>query len=361
MRLSLLLAMTGLGLVTPLTQARAETPELARLDGFAQGLTLADRFSGAVLVAKEGEIRFERAYGKRDEAGEELLTPATRFNIASAGKMFTAVAVLQQVAAGRLTLDTPIGAVLPGFRSKAARETVTVRHLLTHTDGLGGIDELFGAENAAARAALTTHAAMVAAHDDRDPKFPPGSQVAYDNFGMVVLGRMVEVTSRQDYYSYVRAHIFDPSGMDRTDYAACADSNGDVARGYATVDGKRVSNCRTNPEHGFAAGGAMSTARDLLKFVSALRAGKLLPKALLADATRTHRDYMGLGFFATGYGGENLPRDFRWGHGGSSDGICADLRHYPRTGETVIVLSNRDAPSCFPVANFLHDQVRARR
>ena len=47
-------------------------------------------------------------------------------------------------------------------------------------------------------------------------------------------------------------------------------------------------------------------------------------------------------------------RDFRWGHGGSADGICTDVRTYPRTGETVIVLSNRDAPACYGVSAFLH-------
>ena len=78
--------------------------------------------------------------------------------------------------------------------------------------------------------------------------------------------------------------------------------------------------------------------------------------ALFSDATRTHREFMGLGFFATGYGPGIPRRDFRWGHGGSTDGACADVRTYPATGESIIVLSNRNAPACFDVANFLHAQ-----
>lgn len=348
-------------LVLGLPARAGESPNLARLDGFAQGMARAEAFSGVVLVAQGNRVVFERAYGKRDEASEEdLLSPDTRFNLASLGKLFTTVAVLQQIERGKLTLDTPIGAVLPQYRSKAAGEKVTVRHLLMHSDGLGGIDELFGAENAAGRTKLVTHAAMVAEHDDRDPAFTPGAKIAYDNFGMVVLGRMVEVLSGEDYYSYIQHHVFSPAGMVRSDYARCDDPSKDIAWGYATVDGKRVRNCATNPARGFAAGGAVSAARDLLRFVTALNAGKLVGKPLLAEATRTHREFMGLGFFATDYGGDKLPRDFRWGHGGSSDGICTDLRHYPRTGETVIVLSNRDAPACFQVASFLHDTVRAR-
>lgn len=338
-----------------------ESVDLARLDGFAQGMTRAETFSGVVLVAQDGRIVFERAYGKRDETREDdALRPDTRFNLASLGKLFTTVAVLQLIERGKLTLDTPIGAVLPQYRSKAARDQVTVRHLLMHSDGLGGIDDLFGADNVGARARLVTHAAMVAEHDDRDPAFTPGEKIAYDNFGMVVLGRMIEVLSGEDYYAYVQRHVFAPAGMTRTDFARCDDPASDTAWGYALVAGKRVRNCATNPARGFAAGGAVSSARDLLRFVTALKAGTLIGKPLLAEATRTHKEFMGLGFFATDYGAGKLPRDFRWGHGGSSDGICTDLRHYPRTGETIVVLSNRDAPACFPVASFLHDTVRAR-
>ena len=67
---------------------------------------------------------------------------------------------------------------------------------------------------------------------------------------------------------------------------------------------------------------------------------------------------MGLGFFATDYGPDYLPRDFRWGHGGSSDGVCTDVRVFPGTGETIVVLANRDPPLCFAVADFLHRQWR---
>ncbi|ASR43169.1 hypothetical protein BEN78_07015 [Xanthomonas citri pv. mangiferaeindicae] len=70
---------------------------------------------------------------------------------------------------------------------------------------------------------------------------------------------------------------------------------------------------------------------------------------------------MGLGFFATDYGDGVPARDFRWGHGGSADGICTDLRTYPKTGETVIVLANVDAPHCYAVAGVLHAQWAASR
>ncbi|HZV38719.1 MAG TPA: serine hydrolase domain-containing protein [Pseudoxanthomonas sp.] len=329
---------------------------LATLDGFAQGLELADRFSGVVLVAQDGHIVFEKAYGKLDEKRETPIATNTRFNLASAGKMFTAVAVLQQVAQGKLGLDTSVGEVLKDYPNREFADTVTVRHLLTHTAGAGGIDELFGMENAGIRTRVRSVAQMLALHSDRAPAFPPGSKQEYGNFGHVVLGRMVEILSGEDFESYIQHHVFDPAGMSHTGVVACTDTSSDTARGYATVDGKRVSNCLTQPERGFPAGGEVSTASDMLRFVRALQDGKLLPVALFSEATRTQREFMGLGFFATGYGPDVPKRDFRWGHAGSSDGICTDIRTYPNTEETIIVLSNRDAPACFSVSGFLHEQ-----
>lgn len=328
--------------------------ELARLDGFAQGVSAAGPFSGVVLVARDGAVIFEQAYGLRDETGEAPLLPGDRFNLASAGKMFTSTAILQQVAAGRVTLDTPVGQVLRDHPNAAFAREVTIRHLLTHTAGAGDIDALFGAQNVARRQRLRSLADMVALHGDRAPAFAPGSQQAYGNYGYVVLGRMVEVLSGEDFATYVGNHILKPAGMASTGFIDCTDPAPDIAHGYATVDGRRVRNCATLPARGFAAGGQVSTARDMLRFVQALESGRLLPMPLFEEAIATQREFMGLGFFATDYGPDVPARDFRWGHGGSADGTCTDVRTYPRTGETVIVLSNRDAPACYGVSAFLH-------
>jgi CubicO group peptidase (beta-lactamase class C family) len=349
--------------VLMLAAARAAPPAapdaiaLARLDGFALGLTEADQFSGVVLVASRDRVVFERAYGRLDAERDAAATVATRYNLASAGKMFTSVAILQQVAAGRVTLDTRVGEVLRDYPNRAFADAVTVRQLLTHTSGAGDVD-LFGVENAANRARVRSVADMVALHHDRPPAFIPGSRQEYGNFGFVVLGRMVEVLSGESYEGYVERHIFAPAGMTHTGFVDCTARAPDLAVGYVTLDGRRQPNCITQPTRGFPAGGTVSTARDMFLFTRALATGRLLPSALFAEAMRTQREFMGLGFFATDYGPDYLPRDFRWGHGGSSDGVCTDVRVFPATGETIVVLANRDPPLCFAAADFLHRQWR---
>ena len=338
----------------------ASPAAVAQLDGYALGLAQAGIFSGVVLVAKDGEILLERAYGKRDAREDEPNTVDTRFNLASAGKMFTAVAILKQVAAGKVSLDTKVGKVLEDYPNEDFANQVSIRQLLTHTAGAGDID-LFGVENVQNRKDADSVAEMLALHADRAPAFAPGSNQEYGNFGHVVLGRMVEVLTGQSFEAYLRDSIFLPLGMDLTAFVDCTEKAADIAVGYVDIEGRQRPNCETLPRRGFPAGGQVSTARDMLTFVEALKAGKVLPLPLFKEAIQPQREFMGLGFFATEYGPGYPERNFRWGHAGSADGICTDVRTYPLTGETIIALSNSDVPGCFEVTNFLHRQWEIRR
>lgn len=228
----------------------APSPEaLARLDGYALALTEADQFSGVVLVAHQGRVVSEKAYGLRDESTEVANTLTTRFNLASAGKMFTAVAVLQLVAESKLSLDSTVASVLHDYPNPAFAK-VTVRQLLTHTAGAGDID-LFGVEHAANRDRVKTTADMLALHSARAPAFPPGSQLVYGNFGHVVLGRMVEVLSGMDYERFVTERIFKPAGMLNTAFVNCTEAGPGDAVGYVSIEGNASPIAQHSQREGF--------------------------------------------------------------------------------------------------------------
>ena len=236
----------------------ADPIAVSQLDGFALGLAHAEKFSGVLLVARNGQVLLERAYGKRDERQDHRNLTDTRFNLASAGKMFTAVAILQQVAAGRIFLDSRVGDVLEDYPNRDFASKVKVRHLLTHMAGAGDID-LFGIENAANRQRIDSVSEMMALHADRASSFEPGSNQEYGNFGHVVLGRMIEVLSGQTFEDYLQAQIFDPVGMTRTGFVDCTEGAADIAVGYVHVGDERKLNCATLPRRGFTAGGQVST------------------------------------------------------------------------------------------------------
>ncbi|MFM6828756.1 MAG: serine hydrolase domain-containing protein [Novosphingobium sp.] len=335
------------------------TQAIQRLDAYVQGVTAAGQFSGVVLVARNGAVIFERAYGLRDEKREDQISAKTRFDLASAGKMFTATAVLQQISAGKLTLATSLGEVLPDYPNVAMRKA-TIAQLLTHSAGAGETDALFYPDDLAWHGREPAVAELVALYGKREPTFPPGTKQEYSNHTMTLLGRVVEVLSGQDFRSYVADHIFRPAGMD-AEHAndACRIDDPDQAVSYVTVADERMPNCFAALDGGWPAGGQSFTARDMLRFVTALREGRLnVSRALFEQATTPKMAYFGLGFFATDYGKDYLPRDLRWGHGGMLYGQCVDVRTYEMTGETIVTLSNNGSPVCYRIASFLHDDWR---
>lgn len=341
---------------------QAVTPQaLDRLDAYAQGVTAAGQFSGVLLVAKDGAVVFERAYGLRDENGEDPVRIETRFDLASAGKMFTATAVLQQIAAGKLALTTTLGEVLPDYPNVEMR-TATILQLLTHSAGAGETDALFYPDDLAWRGREPSVADLVALYGKRDPTFLPGTKQEYSNHTMTLLGRMVEVLSGQDYRSYVAEHIFRPAGMDAGHANdPCRTDDPGQAVSYVAVADEQMPNCFAALDGGWPAGGQTFSARDMLRFVTALRQGRLgVPRTLLTQATTPQLKGFGLGFFATDYGGDHLPRDLRWGHGGQLYGQCVDVRTYEATGETIVTLGNNGSPACYRIAAFLHQDWKQR-
>ncbi len=103
----------------------------------------AGRFAGAALLARNGKAVFAQAYGLADRAKRIPNTLETRFRIGSMNKMFTAVAVLQLVQAGKVGLNDPLGTYIPDYPNKDLATKVTIHDLLTHTGGTG---DIFGPE-----------------------------------------------------------------------------------------------------------------------------------------------------------------------------------------------------------------------
>lgn len=306
----------------------------------------ADEFSGALLVARGGQILLQQAWGHADRATSRPATVDSQFRLGSLNKMFTAVAVLQLVDSGKLSLQGTVVQYLPNYPNREVAEKVTLHHLLTHAGGMG---EIFGPEFDVHRLQLKEHADYVALFGKRGPEFEPGSQEGYSNYGYVLLGRLIEAASGLSYYDYVQQHIYGKAGMQST--ASLPESQEVAARahGYMKEGARWVSNEGTLPYRGMAAGGGYSTAGDLLRFAHALVAGELIPKQLLAAATSPKSISGG-----TGYGfalqGEGALRFY--GGVGGAPGMNAELRIYPESGYVLVGLSNFDPPAAENIVEF---------
>jgi CubicO group peptidase (beta-lactamase class C family) len=308
--------------------------------------TASDQFSGALLLAKREQILLRQAWGYADRPTSRATTIETQFRLGSMNKMFTAVAVLQLVDLGKLSLQGTVGQYLPDYPNRDVAAKVTVHHLLTHTGGMG---DIFGPEFEAHRLQLKEHADYVALFGKRGPEFEPGSQDGYSNYGYVLLGRLIEAVSGMSYYDYVQQHIYAIADMQSTGSLAESDVVPARALGYTKTDGRWVSNTNTLPFRGMAAGGGYSTVGDLLRFAHALEADKLIPKRLLAAATSPKN--IGGGF---GYGfalqGEGAARFY--GAVGGAPGMNGELRIYPELGYVLVGLSNFDPPAAENMVEF---------
>jgi CubicO group peptidase (beta-lactamase class C family) len=265
--------------------------------------------------------------------------------------MFTAISTLQLVESGKLALSDPIGKHLTDYPNADAASKATIRHLLTHTGGTG---DIFGPDFVTQRLSLRDHADYLKLYGARALLHEPGAEHRYSNYGFVLLGLIIERVSGVSYYEYVRAKLFTPAGMTATDSLPESESVAKRSVGYMRRNGAWTPNTDTLPWRGTAAGGGYSTAPDLLRFAQALESGKLISKAMLAEATRPQAQRYGYGF---GVQGEGALRS--WGHGGGAPGMNGDLRVYPALGVVLVGLSNLDPPAASRVIDFYASRMPA--
>jgi CubicO group peptidase (beta-lactamase class C family) len=325
-----------------LPQAQA----LAALADHAGERARADEFAGAVLVARYGKVLLEDAWGRADRKAGVANTPATRFRIGSMNKMFTAVATLQLVEAGKLKLDDPIGKHLPDYPNKQVAAKVTVRHLLTHSGGTG---DIFGPEFDQHRLQLREHRDYLKLYGRRGLTQEPGARFEYSNYGFVLLGALIEQVTGGSYDDYVGDHVFRRAGMRSTGALPESVDVPDRAVGYlrSSPGSDWAPNTDTLPWRGTAAGGGYSTVGDLLRFAQALASGRLISEATLAEATRPHQQQYGYGFDVQGQGSLRS-----YGHGGGAPGMNGELRIFPEFGYVVVGLSNLDPPAASELVEF---------
>jgi CubicO group peptidase (beta-lactamase class C family) len=326
---------------------------LKALSARADKLAAEDELSGAVLVAQNGRVLFRHAYGLADRKRRIPNTIRTRFRIGSMNKMFTAVAILQLVEAGKIKLTAPLGKYLPGYLNREVAHKVTIHQLLTHTGGTG---DIFGPDFDAHRKRLRTLADYVKLYGRRGLEFEPGSQWAYSNYGFILLGAVIEKVTGHGYYDYVQAHIYAPAGMTRTGSLPESQAVPGRSIGYMKPPGATewVPNTDALPYRGTSAGGGYSTVQDLARFAHALLSHKLLSP----DSTNlliTGKVKAGPGArYAYGFEDARDADGNGWvGHGGGAPGMNGDLKIYPKSGYVVAVLANLDPPAAQRISDYL--------
>ncbi|WP_225830857.1 serine hydrolase [Streptomyces sp. NK08204] len=353
---------------------RADTPERAGLDpaelghlvGEVHALTRGEHpwTAGAVVVAGRGPViavaeaagwavRYA-AYDPETDRGVELpasarvpTTLGTPFDLASLTKLFTSVAVVQQIERGNLGTDARVGTYLPDFHA-AARHGITVRQLLTHTSGLRPELPLYDCPDDAARLALLRAEAPTAA---------PGTHL-YSDLNMLLLQYVLERVTGRTLDVLIEEGITRPLGMTATRFGPCAGAAAteDQRRPWAKADRGMLRGV-VHDENAWALGGVaghaglFSTAHDLAVFCRALLAGGAYGRARILgpDFVELLLTPPGLGFSVDQpwFMGELAGRGACGHTGFTGTSLVLD----PATDTFLILLANTVHPRRRPPAN----------
>ncbi len=319
---------------------------LGELKRYLQDESDNNRFSGTVLIAKDGQILFQQAYGFASKRFKVPNKVDTKFNLGSINKLFTEVAVFQLVQEGMLSLDDPVGKYLDIFPPEIA-DRVTIRHLLQMNSGWGDYwdNEYFVAH----RDELRTVSDYMKFIKDIPLDFEPGADMQHCNTGFEVAGAVIEKVTGIDYYQYIKKNIYDPLGMTNTDSYHRDSIVENLAMGYTNGNANdsvgtdyEWSNEHIMPPRGTPAGGGYSTAEDLLKFDQGLRNYMLL--------SSEYTNYL-INAMQGNLGDPINPILLKgvWRSVGGAQGISAVLGMDLKNGYSYVVLSNYDFPVAYEI------------
>ncbi|MFL5548215.1 MAG: serine hydrolase, partial [Gemmatimonadales bacterium] len=343
------------GLFPRAAAAQATVEPDARYRDVAQALTTlidqqrAEHRIPAISVAlvDGSRVVWARGFGWADSVAGVPATAATVYRVGSVSKLFTDVAVMQQVEQGKLSLDAPVTRDLPDFhpRNPFGGE-ITLRQLTSHRSGLTReppVGHYFDDTE-------PTLAATVASLNQTSLIYPPGKQTKYSNAGIAVLGDVLERTQGESFYPYLQHAVLEPLGMRASAFQPTAEVRAGLAKGYMwTVDGRRFEAPTFQLGIG-PAGSLYTTVLDLSRFMSVLVDGGAIPggKRLLARATLDSMwtpqfaDSGASTGFGIGFGIDTLDGHRTIGHGGAIYGFATSLETLPDDSLGVVVVATLD-------------------
>lgn len=298
-------------------------------------------WSGVLYAGNKDTVLYKKAIGLADHSGSRKIGLNSLFKTESAGKMFTAVRILQLAAEGKLDLEQNIAGLLPEWKIPNA-DSIRIRHLLTHTSGLSSPwehpDYVFGKLYSPAEIKKIIEEAPVIFTS-------PGEKSYYSNSGYILLEEIISKLAKKPFTASVREHIFERAGMKFTRPLGDSVLPADAAFPSYQVTSDRFAADDTRYGYGQAsgAGGWMSTAGDMFRFAQAYLREQLLPRKWMdIQVTNNHTLDSSSAFRRLGMAvlKEKFPGSFIIGHNGGGKGFTTDVYFDYYKGQIVVWCSN---------------------
>jgi CubicO group peptidase (beta-lactamase class C family) len=310
-------------------------------------------FDGAVLVAENGHIIYESAFGMANREWNIPNNTDTKFMIGSISKPLTATLALIQVQKGLISLDKTIEDYLPVFKDKPAAK-VTIRQLLSHTSGIPNYDIINDFFPRISRQYFTRED-YLKVFIDSPLAFIPGTQYSYSSWGYFTLGYIMETVTHRSYAQLMANDIFKKAGMHNSGSYYHTQIVNNRATGYDYSFGGYTSADFRDQSNTMGTGDIYSTVEDLFKFHMALADYSLLNKQLSDEMFKpgiTPAQY-GYGWFNKTFkysATDSVASNF---HLGMTDGFISFIRRIPSTKSLVIILCNSSPTDFFGITNNL--------
>lgn len=320
------------------------TPNVSsNIGAYLTQLTHDEKFSGAVLVARQGEVLVNNGYGFADVEGSVPVTPEIRFLIGSMDKQFTAMAVLMLYARDRLILQDPICDYMADC--PLTWQGIAVHDLLTHSAGIADFPADVTTLSSYKDEPLDRDE-IIAIYKEKPVLFSPGERFSYSTPGYLLLEHLVEEVSHQPFSSFLEQNIFEPLEMKSTDYD-CRDEKLAVGFSASGITSRLIEWPR--------AYSICTTVEDLYLWDQSLYSDRLVPSAF-TDLMFTAQvkapefgdmDY-GYGWFVGEWDNHSVA-----GHGGwiPGSGFRSFIQRYPDDELLIVVLSNQSDSDVFAIVS----------
>lgn len=316
-------------------------------------------FSGAILVAKKGEIILNKGYGMANKEKNIPYTSTTVSTIGSVTKQFTATAILKLVVLKKLKVTDSLDQFFKNL--PADKKNITIHQLLTHTGGLIDVIGNGDFDDIPMERFFKTLFATKLLHE-------PGIKYAYSNAGYSILARIIELVSGQGYERFLNQYLFEPAGMHHTGYFIPQWDEAKVASGYALnivslgtllsryqKMGKVTWTLKGN-------GGILSTTQDMFKWYHALKNNTILPKELFKKLTTPYiLEYEGQSsYYAYGWAIYTSDRNTKIiSHNGGNQIFFHDYIWLPEEDVVIILFTNassKEVEVAWPIEKMIFDK-----
>lgn len=312
------------------------TQKKLALENYMDAQASINNFSGTVLVTKNDAILLKKAYGLADYEWKTTNTIDTKFSLASVSKQFTAVAIMQLIEKGKMSLNDKLVKYYPDFPKG---DQITVKIMLTHNAGFQmDYDELYLAKTSLNKDSVANYIMQ------KPLLFKPETNTLYSNIGYYLLARIIEKVSNQSYATYLKTNLFDKAKMYNTGVSTNDSIVLKSAKTYYKKDNKLIKNPYINWNFNIGHDGIYSTVEDLYLWNKALFDSTiLLNEASKKKVFTSYNDQdFGFGLIINPFYNQNHTLI---AHDGGFYGAMTSFNKYTDDDIFITVLSNNQSPS----------------